>query len=187
MWVYCQINVFFIFLLKNPKVAPSVTVLSLMKVAPGNSQSQSYRQVHSSISVAARLSECFLTARTNNSLAETTHCWRWTPIPSEPSGPLDQLYLNWKVCGSEILEKNRVVDRDFGDCLNWKVCGYCLNWKVYFLKSLFRWSWKKMKERMKKWRLCVEEKMKNKEIRRIERRKLKREKRESEKERAGGE
>ena len=24
MWVYCQINVFFIFLLKNPKVAPSV-------------------------------------------------------------------------------------------------------------------------------------------------------------------
>ena len=44
-----------------------------------------------------------------------------------------------------------------------------------------------MKERMKKWRLCVEEKMKTKEIRRIERRKLKREKRESEKERAGGE
>ena len=44
-----------------------------------------------------------------------------------------------------------------------------------------------MKERMKKWRLYVEEKMKNKEIRRIERRKLKREKRESEKERAGGE
>ena len=44
-----------------------------------------------------------------------------------------------------------------------------------------------MKERMKKWRLCVEEKMKNKEIRRIERRKLKREKRESEKERVGGE
>ena len=23
--------------------------------------------------------------------------------------------------------------RDFGDCLNWKVCGYCLNWKVCFL------------------------------------------------------
>ena len=44
-----------------------------------------------------------------------------------------------------------------------------------------------MKERTKKWRLCAEEKMKNKEIRRIERRKLKREKRESEKERAGGE
>ena len=23
--------------------------------------------------------------------------------------------------------------RDFGDCLNWKVCGYCLNWKVCYL------------------------------------------------------
>ena len=44
-----------------------------------------------------------------------------------------------------------------------------------------------MKERMKKWRLCVEEKMKNKEMRRIERRKLKRKKREYEKERADGE
>ena len=39
MWVYCQINVFFIFLFKNPKVAPGVIILSLMKVAPGNSRS----------------------------------------------------------------------------------------------------------------------------------------------------
>ena len=132
MWVYCQINVFFIFLLKNPKVAPSVTVLSLMKVAPGNSQSQSYRQVQSSISIAARLSGCFLTAWTNNSLAETTHCWRWTPIPSEPSGLLDQLYLNWKVCGSEILEKNRVVDQRF-----WRLFELKILWVLFELKSLF--------------------------------------------------
>ena len=66
-------------------------------------------------------------------------------------------------------------------------------WVLFELKSLFLEKFvsleleKKLKERMKKWRLCVEEKMKNKEIRRIERRKLKREKRESEKERAGGE
>ena len=44
MWVYCQINVFFIFLLKNPKVALGVIVLSLMKVAPRNSQSYLHRQ-----------------------------------------------------------------------------------------------------------------------------------------------
>ena len=66
-------------------------------------------------------------------------------------------------------------------------------WVLFELKSLFLEKFvsleleKKLKERMKKWRLCVEEKMKNKEMRIIERRKLKREKRESEKEKAGGE
>ena len=66
--------------------------------------------------------------------------------------------------------------RDFGDCLNWKVCGYCLNWKVCFLKSLFLEKFvslesEKMKERMKKFRLYVEEKMKNEEWRDEENRK----------------
>ena len=49
-----------------------------------------------------------------------------------------------------------------GYCLNWKVCGYCL-WVLFKLKSLFLEKFfllesEKKKERMKKWRLCVEEK-----------------------------
>ena len=51
------------------------------------------------------------------------------------------------------------------------VCGYCLNRKVYFLKSFVSLESEKMKERMKKRRLYLEEKMKNEEMRRIERKK----------------
>ena len=53
------------------------------------------------------------------------------------------------------------------------VCGYCLNWKVYFLKSLFRWSRKKWKKEWRNGGSILKKKMKNEEMRRIERKKTK--------------